>query len=223
VSPPRPSHDRRGLCVAVLGPDGAGKSAAIQALTKELSPCFDGIERLHFRPRFRRHERPAPAVTDPHGKPPRGWLLSIFKLLHWLADYWYGYLAILRPARRRSSVVFFDRYYPDVLVDPRRYRLPSSTRSFAKVLAQWVPQPDLYVVLDVPAELLQERKNEVTSQESRRQRIAYLQMFRSLPGTFLVDAAGPLDDVTRQMKAIILQPLSIDRRQPAGVSLIART
>jgi thymidylate kinase len=214
-------NHRPGLWIAVFGPDGAGKSAAIQRLTQELSLSFCDIEHFHFRPMFRRGCRDSPPVTDPHGKPPRGFLLSILKLLYWLADYWYGYAAVIRPALPNSTLILFDRYYPDVLVDPVRYRLPASTLWFAKLLARLVPLPDLYILLDVPAEVSQQRKPEVTCEESRRQRLAYLQMFHSLPNAFIVDAACSLDDVTQQMKAVIVEAMANRTPDRNEVSLIA--
>jgi thymidylate kinase len=215
-------NNRQGLWVAVFGPDGAGKSAAIQRLTQELSPCFRGIERYHFRPMFRRGWQDSSPVTNPHGKPPRGFLPSMLKLLYWLADYWYGYVAIIRPALFSSTLVLFDRYYHDVLVDPQRYRLPVSTLWFAKFLARLVAPPDLYILLDVPADVLQQRKPEVSCDESHRQRLAYLQMFQSMPNAFIVDAACPLDELTQQLKSVILDALVSRNMDRNGISLITR-
>ncbi|HEY5177737.1 MAG TPA: hypothetical protein VII95_19465 [Terriglobales bacterium] len=210
---------RQGLWIAVFGPDGAGKSTAIQRLTQELSLSFRDIERFHFRPMLRWRWQNSPPVTDPHGKPPRGFLLSMLKLIYWLADYWYGYAALIRPALLNSTLVLFDRHYRDVLVDPQRYRLPASTLWFANVLAQSVPSPDLYLLLDVPAEVLQQRKPEVSCAESHRQRLAYLQMFQSMPNAFIVDASCPLDEVTQQMKSVILDTLANHAQDRIGVSL----
>ncbi len=210
-----------GLWVAVFGPDGAGKSAAIQQLAQELS-IFRNIKRFHFRPMFTRRWQNWPPVVDPHGKLPRGFLFSAFKLFYWLADYWYGYLAVIRPARRNSTLVLFDRYYHDVLVDPERYRLPASTLRLAQLVARLVPAPDLYILLDVPAKILQERKPEVSCEESRRQRLAYLQMFQSMPNAFVIDAARPLDEVTQQMKSAIFDVLVNRATDRTEVSLIAR-
>ncbi len=164
-------------------------------------------------------------MTNPHGKSPRGFILSILKLLYWLADYWHGYFVAIRPALHNSSLILCDRYYPDVLVDPVRYRLPAAALCFARFVARLVPPPDLYILLDVPAELLQQRKPEVTCEESLRQRLAYLRMFQSMPNAFIVDAACSLDDVTQQLKAVILEAMAgrAQRRNGNGdeVSLIA--
>ncbi len=210
-----------GLWVAVFGPDGAGKSAAIQQLTQEPS-IFRNSKRFHFRPMFTRSWQDSPPVLDPHGEPPRGFLFSSLKLLYWLADYWYGYLAVIRPAHHTSTLVVFDRYCYDVLVDPERYRLPASTLRLAQFVAWLVPSPDLCILLDVPAEILQQRKPEVTGAESQRQRLAYLQMFQSMPNAFVIDAARPLDEVTQQMKSAIFDVLVNRVNDRTEVSLIAR-
>src|ERR1039458_7742466 len=99
--------------------------------------------------------------------------------------------------------------------------LPACTLWFAKLLARLVPRPDLYILLDVPAEVLQQRKPEVTCEESRRQRHAYLQMFQSMPNAFVVDAACSLDDVTQQMKAVILETMANRTPDRNEVSLTA--
>jgi thymidylate kinase len=214
-------QERPGLWIAVFGPDGAGKSAAIQRLAQERSLSFREVERFHFRPRFRRGWQDSSPVTNPHGQRPRGLLLSILKLFYWLADCWYGYVVVIRPALLNSSLILFDRYYPDVLVDPVRYRLPASALGFASFLARFVPALDLCILLDVPGEVLQQRKAEVTGEESRRQRLAYLQMFQSMPNTFVVDAAGPLDEVAQQMKVVIVEALAHRTQDGDEVSLIA--
>ena len=163
----------QGLWVAVFGPDGAGKSAVIKYLAADPTMPFRGTEQFHFRPMFRRHWDESPPATAPHARPSRNALLSIFKLLYWLLDCWFGYAFIVRPARAGSRLVLFDRYLDDILIDPLRYRLPNSTLWFARLVAQLAPRPDLYVLLDVPAGIVQRRKAEVSPAESQRQRLAY--------------------------------------------------
>jgi thymidylate kinase len=193
-----------GLWVALLGPDGAGKSAVIKRMSGKLSIAFDGIQEFHFRPRFQSCRHDQPAVTQPHAQPPRSALISSLKLLYWLADCWFGYLGIVRPARAHSQLVIFDRYYNDILVDPRRYRLPNSCLWISRMLVRLAPQPDLYVLLDVPAEIVQQRKDEVSGEESRRQQQAYRRMFHCLSNALIVDGTSPLDDVAHQVSAFIL-------------------
>jgi thymidylate kinase len=194
---------RRGLWIAFFGPDGAGKSAVIAELAGKLEASFAGVERFHFRPMFRRNGVDGLPVTDPHAQLPRSTLASLGKLIYWLADCWFGYMITIRPAVTNSRLVIFDRYLPDILVDPLRYRLPASCRWFARVLLPLLPRPDLCVLLDAPADVVQERKQEVSLAESQRQRAAYLHMFEALPNTLLVDAALSVDEVAQQIDTAI--------------------
>ena len=213
--------NQRGLWVAIFGPDGTGKSTVIERLAREFSLPFHGMQQFHFRPMFHKQWMDSPPVTDPHGKPPRSGPVSIFKLLYWLAACWFGYVLTIRPARANSRLVICDRYFDDIQIDPRRYRLPESSMWFANFVVPLAPRPDLYVLLDAPAEIAQQRKPEVSPFESQRQRLAYLDMFRLLPNAFVVNAATPLEEVARQVENLILESLPSRSVHRAEVSLIA--
>jgi thymidylate kinase len=193
----------RGLWIAFFGPDGVGKSAVISQVKVRLAPLFGGILQFHFRPRFGRSSVDRPPVTSPHGQSPRALTISLAKLIYWFLDCWYGYLFAILPGVRRSRLVLFDRYYPDSLVDPLRYRLPESCLRFARCLVALVPRPDLCVLLDASTEVVQRRKSEVPFAESQRQRFAYLALFRSLPDTLLVDATLPVSEVAEQVSTAV--------------------
>ena len=212
-----------GLCIAFFGPDGVGKSAVIEAVKLELGSAFSAVAQFHFRPMFGRQGLDRPAVTDPHAQLPRSRLISCAKLLYWLLDCWFGYLVVVRPARRHSWLVIFDRYYPDVLVDPVRYRLPASTLRFARWLATLAPRPDLCVLLDAPAEVVQRRKHEVSLAESQRQRLAYRAMFQSVPAKLLVNADAPVDQVAHQVIVATSTLLQRSSSQPLEAPLLARS
>ena len=209
-----------GLCIAFFGPDGIGKSAVIEQVKVDAETAFSAVVQFHFRPMFGRQED-RPPVTDPHGHAPRSLLISSLKLLYWLLDCWYGYLIAIRPARSRSRLVIFDRYYPDILVDPVRYRLPASSLRIARWLTALAPRPDLCVLLDAPAEVVQRRKREVSPAESQRQRLAYLAMFQTMPTRLLVNADAPVNQVARQVSAAVFALLQHDSMQQHEALLLA--
>ena len=87
-------------------------------------------------------------------------------------DYWIGYAFHIRPYLTRGTLVIFDRYFYDVIVDPKRARF-AGPAWFANLSARLVPSPDLTVLLDADAELMFARKGELSVEELQRQRHAY--------------------------------------------------
>ncbi|MCB1246395.1 MAG: hypothetical protein KDB69_03935 [Acidimicrobiia bacterium] len=189
---------------AVIGVDGSGKSSVLQAVRQSL--VEDGhaaeVRLFHFRPDFGRRNGSTTPTTDPHARPPRGWVASILKLAYWWLDYTWSYWFVIRPGLRRRTAVLFDRYYDDVRVDPRRYRYGGPTR-LLPIVGRLVPRPIVTVLLDVPAPVGVARKGEVDLDEATRQRSAYRALVAELGGV-VVDADRPLDDVVPDVVAAIV-------------------
>jgi thymidylate kinase len=165
-----------GLVVAILGPDGVGKSTVISGMVEPLGMAFRCRHRIfHWRPNVMAPKPDMGPVPDPHGKPARGTLASMLYLSGFFLDYWVGFLFRVRPLIAKSNLVLFDRYFHDVLVDPRRYRY-GGPDWFARFLSRLVPEPDLVIVLDTDTESIRERKCELAREEIDRQRKAYLDL-----------------------------------------------
>jgi thymidylate kinase len=197
-----------GLLVAVLGADGSGKSSVIAALASGSRPEFRRATTLHLRPRLASFARkPQPAVTRPHAAPLRGRVLSTSKVLFFTLDYLIGYWVKLRPGLVRSTLILCDRYFDDLLIDPRRYRYGGSPLTVRRA-RRFVPRPDLWLVLDAPVHILQARKCEVSSVESARQREGYLQLAATQKHTVVLDSTQPLVTVVEQARWAIMERLS---------------
>lgn len=190
----------RGRFVVLLGPDGCGKSSVLAGVARMLAPDFAGVDARHYRPRAAWGAgRP---VDAPHAAPPRSALLSVAKLALELARFRGGYRRSVRPLVDRGALVLFDRYYHDLLADPRRYRY-GGPAWLARRVGRWIPAPDLFVVLDAPPEVLQARKAEVPPAESAAARAAYLALAGELPRAHVVDGARPLDHVVADVAALV--------------------
>ncbi|MGA9566182.1 MAG: hypothetical protein WBS19_11710 [Candidatus Korobacteraceae bacterium] len=198
-------NGRRGLWVVLLGPDGAGKSSVIEGLGSGVAAGFAGCETYHLRPSFLRCKRARAPNCNPHGRAARGALISTIKLVYLLAANWLGYLRVVRPRLSRGTLVLFDRYFPDCLVDPVRYRLPRSCRRLTELVAAMIPQPDLCVVLDAPADALWERKHEVSRAETERQRSTYAVLGSKFRNVTVVDAARALPEVVNDVIERIIE------------------
>jgi thymidylate kinase len=191
-----------GLHIVFLGPDGSGKSSVIEACMREMAQAFRRIEYRHLKPGPQRGHSAKP-VTDPHAQSRRGLLSSTAKILHFWTTYLVGCLLWLYPRYLRSTLLVFDRYYHDLLADPARYRYGGSLR-FARLLGRLLPQPDLVFILDAPAEVLQSRKQEVSFDESVRQRTAYRSLRSEYSRAYIIDASEPLDKVVTSVLAHIV-------------------
>lgn len=192
-----------GLHIVFLGPDGSGKSSIIERVSLEMAQAFRRVSYHHLRPGLLVSKRAGGMVTDPHAKPLRGNFLSILKLIHFTLDYWVGGLVSLWPAKVRSTFVVFDRYFHDLLADPRRYRYGGPPR-LARLLGRTVPQPDLVFLLDAPPELLQQRKQEIPLSEGVRQRGAYLALQPEFREARVIDVSQSLDQVVSQVLGEII-------------------
>jgi hypothetical protein len=72
----------------------------------------------------------------------------------------------------------------------------------------------LYLVLDAPAQVLQERKREVTAAEAERQGLDYKRLAGRLPNAAVVSAARPLTAVLDEvLERIVERHLSCYRKQ----------
>lgn len=201
-----------GFSIVFLGPDGCGKSSVIAQLAPQLAPAFRQVEYRHLRPGPLPRTATMP-VTDPHAQQPRGLPGSLAKLLHFWASYLFGALFWLYPRCACSTLVIFDRYFQDILVDPRRYRYAAPAAP-ARWLGGLLPQPDMVFILDAPAETLQARKREVPLQESARQRAAYLKLAAEFRQVAVIDASRPLEQVISDVlgHVIVFMELRTARR-----------
>ena len=149
--------------IVILGPDGAGKSSVIRGLVEKLNLRGCAVEVRHLKPRivFAGRGEPVTIVVDPHGKPPRSAFLSMVKIVVWLFEEWYAQIFL----DKRDCVLLCDRYYHDLLIDPKRYRY-GGPHWAARLIGGLMPRPKLWILLDAPPAVLRARKQEVSPQET---------------------------------------------------------
>lgn len=210
---------RRGLHVVLLGPDGVGKSTVIEALPDVLAPVFaDGVEMDTPAGLVNRPNTPG---TGPHDKAPRGLLSSLAKAIYWFLYYSPGYYLTTHPPRDQAKLHLSHRYLVDALVDPKRYRY-GGPRWLLRVLWRVAIKPDLIILLDAPAPVIQARKREVAPEETERQVYAYRDLVATLPNGYIVDAAQPVDAVVADVRDAILHCMSRRVARRLGLAAEAR-
>jgi thymidylate kinase len=216
---------RQKFTVALVGPDGAGKTTISQRLPAEmelpLTSLYMGINgdvsapllpttRVALALKRARGDAPDMVAATLRGerKPrPRGALRrtaaalrSGARLSVWLSEEWSRQLVAWYHSRLRGRIVVFDRhffadYYDDEIANSNG-RPSLAGRIHGCVLERLYPKPDLLICLDAPAELLFERKGEASVEWLARRRQDYLRMGGLFTHFVRVDASQPLDQVT---------------------------
>lgn len=202
-----------GMCVALLSPDGGGKSSIYERITETCWGPFFGISKMYFRPHLLTNPgmlnplNPVPESSDnpdPHGKKPNGFLKSFVRFMYYNIDYILGYNILVRKRCIQKQLVVFDRYYYDYFVDMKRYRY-SLPKWMPKAFAMFIPTPDLIFILDGTAEVLYERKKELPVDEIQRQITEYRKIGSKYDHAILIDVEKPLNDVVNDVTRHIIQ------------------
>jgi thymidylate kinase len=170
---------QRGANVALLGPDGAGKSTVATSIeSRFFSPVrtiYMGLG--HGRPRAFTYFRGPGLYT-----------------LGALLTQWWRYLHA-RGYQARGWLVIFDRYTYD--------SMPTSSRPLSKLhlAGRWLrahacPAPELVLLLDVPGKVMYDRKGErdPESLEVDRQNLLGLQQW--VPHLWRIDASRSAEEVS---------------------------
>lgn len=192
-----------GYCVALLSPDGGGKSSIFERIKDTCWGCFHGITKMYFRPHLLRNPgmlnpiNPVPESKDnpdPHGKKPNGLLKSLLRYFYYNIDYILGYNLLVRKKCIQKQLVVFDRYYYDYFVDLKRYRY-SFPKWLPKLFAWSIPCPNLILILEGSPEVLYERKKELSIEEIRRQTEAYHSIADKYSNAVFINVDKPLEEV----------------------------
>jgi len=196
-----------GLSVAVMGPDGAGKSTLIEHLVQAVGPAFDSHRLFHWRPMLLWRRKTTRDTTRPHSLPPHGHWWSVTRLFAHLLDYWLGYWLVIRPVLARSGLVVFDRYFDDEPIDAKRYCY-GGPLWLARMLRRLIPQPDLILVLDATEEAVLFRKQELGPGEVQRQRELHARCIDRRSSTRVINATGSISQVIAEAVTTVIEHLS---------------
>lgn len=211
---------RSGLTVALVGPDGAGKTTVARMLEHVLPPpvvyLYMGVNpdsSNHLLPTTRlvravrrRDGGPAGSRAAPRRRGTLAAVRSALRLLNRLAEEWHRQLLASWHVRRGATVVFDRHFFADYHASdvtgatPR----PLARRVHGFLLSRAYPKPDLVVYLDAPPEVLHARKGEGTLESLARRREEYLRLGDVIERFVVVDADRPLSAVVGDVASSVL-------------------
>lgn len=173
-----------GLSVALLAPDGAGKSTLATALRTSFPDCDVRIVYLGlYRPARRAIRVPGLYLASRLGL---AWSRYVTAWFH----------------RAAGRLVVLDRYVYDALLPPRR-TIGRLQRAHRWLVARSLPAPDLVLVLDAPGPTAFARKGEHDAGSLERERRALLALSARIPGARVVDASVDAESVRRDVVSLI--------------------
>ena len=208
-------HRQRGILIALLGPDGAGKTSLAQFLVDS-----NNVRARHIYmglnveastiglPTSRWLHKQKKATS---GSSLRKKLIGALSFMDRIASY-HLRCAAARYFRLRGQVVILDRYiYDSWLSQPA---LTAGKRFRKRIFEGGAPTPDLVVLLDAPGDLLLKRKGEHSAEWLEGQRQAYLSLKDRLPQMVVVDATQPLEQVQREVTSLVFNHRDIRTKGP---------
>jgi thymidylate kinase len=182
---------RKGVSLALLGPNGVGKSTAAAALQQslpfDLRIVYLGLWKVSDKPRGR-----VAAVWEVGTRPWRIWLTYLTAQYH----------------QFRGRVVVFDRYVYEAHL-PSSPPLLTAKRIYHQFLAHAVPRPSAAVVLDVSGDIAYGRKQENPPEELEAERRVYTELTRRVPFMELVDASADAATVRAEITTIVWRELAL--------------
>jgi thymidylate kinase len=227
------------ISVALIGPDGAGKSTITERLEREPLPApvkriYMGVNlqagglmlpttRLALAIKTARGRRPDMVAPFEQPSPTTGGAARraakgsarLVRLVLWLAEEWFRQLVAQYHLRRGAIVVFDRHFYADYFHQDAGSAgaRPLTARVHGFLLRNVYPKPDLVICLDAPGRVLFDRKHEASAEWLERRRMQYLQLATEVPHFVVVDADRPLDAVTRDVVTAISEFLEKRGRQ----------
>lgn len=191
----------RARLVVLVGPDGSGKSS----VGRLLAAGSDFVDQpINFRPR--RIDRGLGRVNNdrpsesPHATPARSQVGAALKLIVIALDLFTLRWDVLS-ARRQGKSLLVERYAYDLLADPQRLGLQRTPLWFRRFVVRLAKRPDAVYCLVGKAEVMHERKPELTISEIQKQ-LDFWRLFQGSRATVTIldSTDNSADELARQIR-----------------------
>ncbi|OEK07758.1 hypothetical protein A8C32_14800 [Flavivirga aquatica] len=193
-----------GIAISFLGPDGSGKSTIIDGLINKTLP-YRKTAYFHLKPIINNTTNSSKVTKAPHKYKPYSKSKSYFKLLFFIYQYNLGWIKNISSLRIKSTLIIFDRYYDDLIVDYKRYRYGGS-KNIAKLTRHFIPKPELYFILTADANIIYSRKQEVDYYELQTQIEDYKTLVNGKQYHY-IDANKSPESIVNEVYSILMKKM----------------
>lgn len=201
------SWSKEYLFVSLIGPDGSGKTTSSRNLKSSLNELF--VKNYYFHGHYgffpelknlvpgkkykkigKNYEK---NLNSNSPKTP----LAVILVLYYSLEYLLGYHYLKIKNRNKRTLMLFDRYFYDYLIQPGPFQMDNS---LIRILFKIVPSPDIVIFLKSPADLVYKRKPELEVSEIQRQLDICQEIIDLMHFSYKVDNSKPLDEVMQEIR-----------------------
>jgi len=206
-----------GYFVALIGPDGSGKSTVANGIMASMNKIFPNPAYFHgrfeilpeliFFVNYARKLFKKPMIARDTGisashvsSKPFSLIRALFYMLYYSLDYFLGYLIIYK-VRSQGGLIIFDRYFYDYFIQFKYMKLHPC---LLDILILILPKPDLVVYLENSPTKIYQRKKELTLDEINQQGNRCKQIIKIIPNAMTLDTNQSVLDIVHRIENNII-------------------